>query len=130
MPKIKLIRIYDTYYDIDISSYATNSLSDWEEVTEEELRYLKSPHAQKALANISPSGYNNVIILEEITCKKLIQNTISSVKGFIKKEQELQLKEEKAKKERSLALKKKKEAKEIEKAKKILLDAGLSVEVK
>lgn len=119
MPKIKLF-ITDTYAE-DYSFLQEYSIG-WQEVTEEELKFLKSLEGQKILNNNYKNNYT-VIIYEDVT--KDIPNLIENIKEYIEKEKE------KIEKEKVLAAKKreeakaKKEAKEIEKAKKLLEEKGI-----
>lgn len=124
MRKIKLIKCES--YGCDACYETTcSSVSDWEEISEEDFKLLKSWEGQRGLS------INNVrlVLFEDVTNKTI--EYIKDVKEFIKKEKErcakLLEEEEKrkaqAKAKRDLA-KAKKEAAAIEKAKKLLREAG------
>ena len=131
MPKIKLIKVYDTncnYGDYDqIVSY-TSELSDWAEISDKDLIDLKSYKGSMAL-----TGPNyKIVIIEEDTHN--ILNYIKDVKSFIKKmkdddekrKKELELQKIK-KEEAALAKKKAKEDKEVIRAQKLLEEKGFKV---
>lgn len=111
MPKVMIVRVeghYDNYDDY--VSRLVENLSDWEEVTDEELKYLKD---------------NKYILSNDLDCEIAIL-TIEDVKdvrvkitGIIKKIKE---REEKLQKEREEKLQKRKEAAEQKQIAKIEKD--------
>lgn len=141
MPHVKLIKVHrnleyhdydyeDHYhYDYNETKFFHDSISPWQEITDEELETLKS--VKGAL-----KGKNYfIVVLEDITSKEKIDTYIDDVKAFIKeqelKELEAQKKRLEAKKKREQKAKEKEAAKkqrEIEYAKKFLEKNGIKVE--
>jgi hypothetical protein len=119
MPKIKLIKVhlrdrYDYYTQGDIEDAITESISDWQEVTDEELSILNSWQGK----NLLTTSDAFVVTAEDITHK--VTEYIEDIKQFIKKNAE----KVEAEKKKEQAIKDKKKAdyekRKIEKAKKIL----------
>lgn len=124
MRKIKLIKCES--YDCDACyETACSGVSDWEEISEEDFKLLKSWEGQRAL---NVNGVR-LVVFEDVSNK--VTEYIKDVKEFIKKEKERcaklleeeQKRRAQAKAKRDLA-KAKKEAAAIEKAKKLLREAG------
>lgn len=119
MPKIKLIKVhlrdrYDYYTQRDIEDAITESISDWQEVTDEELSILNSWQGK----NLLTTSDAFVVTAEDISHK--VTEYIEDIKQFIKKNAE---KIEAEKKKAREAQEKKNaaaEKKRIEKAKKLL----------
>lgn len=120
MPKIKLIKLHSHYSDYEDgdrdSSYLGDGLTDWEEVSEEDLQLLK----QKPYNYFSGESF---VIIEEFT--KSIPKTLLSIKEEIQKQKDLQLKREKERTAKEKKRLKTLEQKKIEKAKKLLQEKGL-----
>ena len=118
MPRIKLLRTQRSYDIDDNWNGSTESFSDWEEVTQEELNWLNTWQSSYV-----DSQYRYIVIVEDVTPK--IQDRIKSIKDFIKQEDEKaakqKAKEEKDKEDR----KKKAEAKKVAAAKKLLEEKGI-----
>ena len=120
MPKIRLLRIAQNYnFDAEVYSPVIDIKSPWQEVTDEELKLLKSWQASHVLGD--------VVIVEEITDRQVIEGYISDIKKYIvEEENRIKLREQKRKEEQ----KKRKETAEqrkLEKAKKLLESQGLKV---
>jgi len=117
MPLIKLFRVYDKYinYD-DYEKVIVQGISDWEEVTDDELLILKT-------YKYKVKGFDDVVIVEKLpegTPVELIKSIKELIATEEKKRQLAKTKEEKRKEE----LKKQREAKAIENAEKLLKAAG------
>jgi DNA polymerase II small subunit/DNA polymerase delta subunit B len=133
MPRIKLIRVHNNIIHCDTCNYTfcqnaklfeTNEQSEWEDVTEEELKWLQSPQGKKRL-----SKYNTeIVILEDITSKKTIDGFIENIKKFIQDEQEKEKEEIKKQEEAQQKRKALAEKKQIERAKKVLEKSGIKVD--
>lgn len=140
MPHVKLIKVHrnleyndydyeDHYYDFNEPKFFHESISPWQEITDEELETLKS--VKGAL-----KGKDHfIVVLEDITSKEKIDTYIDDIKAFIKEQQlkelEAQKKRLEAKKKREQKAKEKEAAKkqrEIEYAKKFLEKNGIKVE--
>jgi len=122
MPKVKLFKCYDyNEYNIQISDELSEG---WQEITEEELKYLNSYECKQLTQKNYKESYNyNILIIEDVTEK--IPNVIKDIKSFIKKNKDLAA-ERKEKLEREKANKKRKaEEAKIKRAKKLLEDKGL-----
>lgn len=122
MPKIKLFKCYD-YNDYSIS--ISDELSEgWQEITEEELKYLNSYECKQLAQKNYKEAYNyKVLVIEDVTEK--IPNVIKDIKSFIKNNKDLAAKrKEKLEKEKESKKRKAEEAK-IKRAKKLLEDKGL-----
>lgn len=120
MPNIKLVKLND-HYDFEVHQYMSTSMSDWVEVTDQELADLISYAGRYKLGE---EGVK-VIVLEDITSKQNVQDYIHDVKKYIA---ELNKAEDDRKRKIAADAKKKKEASEarkIEKAKKLLEDKGI-----
>lgn len=124
MPKIKLFKVYPTYDYNSIESYLHQTdLSDWEEVTEEELDILKTF-----------IGYNYLkdkdlfmVVWEEVK-SSVVHDYVKDISAYINKiKKETQERDQKLKAERE-ERKKKEEQKKIEQAKKLLKQNGIDVE--
>jgi len=122
MPKIKLIRIHDSSYYED-TNISQSDLSDWEEVSQEDLDYLLSWESMSVFVK----DRIKIVVLEDVTSKENIRGYIKNIKNFIKEQQIKQ--EEKAKKYKAAEAKRKAEAekKKLEKAKKLLEKSGLKI---
>lgn len=138
MPKVKLIKVYNTEgydnYGDRLDEYVINSLSDWTEISDNELTLLQSFKFNQFInkkLNGKNSIYYKVVVLEELPKEEILE-IIPDLKKFIKEtkkkeEEEKEKAAEAAKKKRELAESKKleKARKLIEKNKKILKEAGL-----
>lgn len=131
--RIKLIKVYteksydsyeDSYYDADFSAIATE-LSNWAEVTSEELELLRSYQFKDFMKK---KGFDYVIIEEKTT---EVPTFIKDLKEFIadekkkidieNKKREIKAAEAKAKREKTKIERAKKQ---LEKTKKLLKEAG------
>ena len=120
MPKVKLFKVFNAPYDYDKDILQEFS-SGWQEITEEELKYLTSKEIYSMFN--TPGSYIQVAVFEDKT--EEIPYIINSIKDYIKDNQDKKEKEKLkrlAKKEESL---KKLEAKKIAEAKKFLEEKGL-----
>lgn len=122
MPKVKLFKCYDyNEYSISISDELSEG---WQEITEEELKYLNSYECRQMISKEYKEAYTyKVLVIEDVT--ERIPNVIKDIKSFIKKNKDLAA-ERKEKLEREKANKKRKaEEAKIKRAKKLLEDKGL-----
>lgn len=128
MPKIKLIKVHDAgkscdYCEHYVKDYFLEQMSDWQEITEEELKWLQSWQGR----NYTNKQNVAVVILQDITDKKTVAGFVDDIKKFVeqeeirKKEQEQKYKE--AEKKRKLAA----EQRKIDKAKKLLEKSGIKI---
>ena len=117
MPRIKLLRKYECGYDIEKTD--VEPVSNWEEISEEDLELLKS-----RLQNYSfIKKYGYLTIIEELN-QENVNSLIVDIKEVIEKEKKsLQANIEKAKKAREAKMKAKK-LRELQKAREILKKAG------
>lgn len=128
MPKIKLIKVYDTRSGCDYCDYVKETLVDdmspWQEVTEKELQWLESWEGRHLMQKKNTA----VVILQDITSQETVDGFIQDIKAFVKeqeiKEEERKRKYLEAEKKRKLAA----EQKKIEKAKKLLEKSGIKVD--
>lgn len=132
MPLVKLIKINEgynsrslqnDYYDEQVIGPETASMSDWEEITDEELEYLRSPESFRILN--SNKFYYTVAVLEDRTNTGEIQGFVKSIKDLVEKNKKAMSDREQKHKEAEKKRKATLEAKKIEAAKKVLLKAGL-----
>ena len=129
MPKIRLIKVYSNYCgECDSgNNLVYDDLSDWEEITDQELKIITSPQGQRILRqynNTNPPHYFHVVVFEDCTKKETIKDKIEDISKFITKQQE-----KIEKQERVAAAQKKKhkaaaEKRKLEKARKLLEEAG------
>lgn len=118
MPLIKLIKVHGDGWD---ESYDFRDMSNWEEVTEQELDILKSWQGGELFREAG----THVVVFEDITSREKIESFISDIKSYIKRQQEWH---EELERKRIADTKKRKEAaeaKKLEKAKKLLKEKGL-----
>ncbi len=128
MPRIKIARIHITqqYYGDYVEDYTTNKAfvpqTDWDQVTNEELKMLKKHLPQLGQYNSKYEDYTFCIFeeLEEEETQDLIKTTVADFKNSIikleKQKEEAKKKAEKTAKEKA----EKKKQKDIEKLKKQL----------
>jgi len=124
--KIKLIKImscgssYDCDYDCNCTEQV-DSMSEWQEVTSKELEFLKDYNSFRYLRE---KGVK-VVVLEDITAEKDVQDFIHDIKSFVAEEidKENKRKMDYARKERER--KRLAEKRKVEKAMKILESKGL-----
>ena len=124
MPLIKLIKYFGPRgYCYECGSYDgfNNDLSEWQEVSDDDLEFLTSSEGQRILQK----NTTTVVVLEDITSKETVQGFVSDIKKFVeneKKKEEARIaafdRREKTRKENA-------EKKKIEKAQKLLKDKGL-----
>jgi len=131
MPMIKLIKVHrnetNCYYCntmIDTTMVA-DSMSPWQEVTDEELEFIRSWAARRAKDQIF--GRNKkfeIVVIEDITYTQVFSDYVSDIKDFITKEEK---KQKDAEKKRAEAEKKRiatMELKKLKKAEKLLKEKG------
>lgn len=114
MPKIALIKVDIHYSSYDDSYDILNSISEWEEVTKEELKLLKDYFGR---------NYKDkqIIVIEFVeNQRETINLAVKAQLEYIKKEEEKRLAEKKAKEEKTLARKLKSDQKKLEDKKKLL----------
>ena len=125
MPKIKIVKVYGyTDYDDDNNIRNMEDFSNWQEVSDEDLAFLKSAHGMKVLQNQTKPNVD-ILIIEDITSEKVINKFITDIKEFTKKEKEKLEQELELKAKRALERKEKEKQKKIEEAKKVLKESGL-----
>jgi hypothetical protein len=128
MPRIKLIKVHDVrtscdYCDHYVKDIVVDEMSPWQEVTEEELTWLRCWQARRDMAKKNVA----IVILEEITSEETVDGFISDIKKFVKDEE---IKQKERDKKYAEAEKKRKllaEQKKIERAKKVLEKSGIKV---
>lgn len=138
MPRIRLVEFncdysndYDNDFDQGITDILGFNISDWHEVTDEELNLLKSSHGEEIL------NRDGIIlsVYGEINKENIVQDYINKIKIKISEHKRLQeeharmLKEqrkkyEEAKKQKKLLA----EQKKIERAKKLLEKKGIKTD--
>ncbi len=112
MHKIAIIRSRDTYsYDTDDYTKITESITEWDEVSSEDLTLLK-----RAATNIG--GFE---IIERITDQDFIPRTIKDYLQKAKKDEEKLIEKKRIAAEKKLLNAKKKAARDIDKKKKLLV---------
>jgi len=83
MAKVKIVLLHERYYsDDDYSSTQRilgESLSDWEEITDDELKYLRE-HLYKL--NFGITRYPTIVVQDDIP----VRDRITSIKELVKKE--------------------------------------------
>ena len=135
MPRIKLVRVhttkYGSYYN-RIAAKASQDISDWEDVTHEELKFLKSPDGKRTLIN-QKEGFEDYIIVEKVE-KSISSNKLKSIQSLIQKAKDEQEKIKEEKKQRAMLEQQKKEEqikkaeeRKIEEAKRLLAKNGMKV---
>lgn len=127
MPKIKLVKLTGYYDNSDDFREVIQSYSDWQEVSEEDLSFLKSREGSTFLYNqCAHHNYCNesIVILEDVP-KETTSKYIGSIREVIQKEKDRIELEKKTKAEKQAIYKQKQKAKEIEIAKKLLQEEGL-----
>ena len=114
MPKIALIKVDIQYGAYGGKSEIIGSISDWEEVTREELKLLKEYFER--------NYYQKEIVVIEFVenQRETINLAVKAQLEYIKKEEEKRLTEKKAKEEKALARKFKLDQKKLEDKKKLL----------
>ena len=124
MPKIKLFKVYPKYdYDSMESYLSQTDLSDWEEVTEEELNILQTFIGYDYLKNKDLF----MAVWEEVK-SNVIHDYVKDISAYINKiKKETEEMHQKLKAERE-EREKKEEQKKIEQAKKLLKQNGIDVE--
>lgn len=114
MPKIALIKTrelndYDTFFERII-----NSITEWEEVTNVELKLLKDYFNRN-------STHERILVVEFVeNQRETIDLTVKAQLEYIKKEEEKRLAEKKAKEEKARTRKLKLDQKKLEDKKKLL----------
>lgn len=128
MPKIKLIKVYDTRSGCDYCDYVKETLvedmSPWQEVSEKDLQWLESWQGRHMLQKKNTA----LVILQDITSQETVTGFIHDIKKFVEEEDKREIEREK---KRKLAAEKSKlaaEQRKIEKAKKLLAKSGIKVD--
>ena len=124
MPKIRLLKVHSNWvqsrYDEDLFYETIDIQSPWQEVTDEELQLLKQWQGKKIL------DYN-LLIIEEVIGKNVIDGYISDIKKYIEKEKKRRETESKKYEDISKKQKERSERLKLEKAKRLLEAKGLKV---
>ncbi|MEI8270046.1 MAG: hypothetical protein WCG45_01630 [bacterium] len=126
MPIIKLVQITgEAHYDycdcLNYKNLEFEALSDWQEVSEEELDFLKSYDAERYFRDKKIS----MVIFEDVTGN--FQEYVDDIKDFVKTLKEKQLAQKKKQEELTAKRKLTAEKKKIEKAKKVLAESGIQI---
>ena len=128
MPKIKIVKVWSSYCDnCDYNHIAREPLSDWLEISQEELDQLSDYRVRDKILRSINSGYSQyserIVVYEELSKEESVIK-IESVKKMLDK---INREEEAALKKRQLAAKKKAETQKeraLQKARKVLEEAG------
>lgn len=127
MKKVKILKIHTEYtygsydYNETIERHELKDSSGWEEVTDEEYKVLTNP------SYLRFNDGNTYIVIEQQNKEEVLLKAKEVAAGLLKKEKEHKQKIANEERKRKLILEKRKadkEAKKLEKARKILADAG------
>jgi proline racemase len=101
MPDVKILAVYDSDTDYGSSAVIVDSISDWEHITDEELRQLMKWHHHLKM----PHNRHSVVIVKDDVP---IQVRLNSVRGFI---QQQEAEQEKRRATRAAAVKRRENVK-------------------
>lgn len=114
MPKIALIKLEEKFLNYDDSEEVIKSITEWEEVTKDELKLLKEYYKRNYWKEY-------ILVLEFVeNQKEKIDFAVKSQLEYIKKEKEKEEAEKKAKAEKALARKHKLDLKKQEEKRQLL----------
>lgn len=124
MPHVKLIKYHGPRgyeYECDNFDTFSHDISDWQEISDEDLSFLKDYRIKNTLKE----KHVSIVILEDITKEEKASDYIKDIKKYVadqKKKEELRIKkmEESDKKRKETA-----EKRRIEKAQKLLKEKGM-----